>query len=170
MVKFSIYLNRHVFVMRKALAGEFPKCIVRRGTLFPRMNTYQGLTLLSLESELYDNYSGLSLSRPRLYRITAYIEVKIWSLFHHGNLSTGNKILWKRGEIRSNYSSFQQYFPYISNSGVKLGINLLNVVVRIIVFLNFANLICRGTNISNSLRESIGLRDNESRLYLYISH
>ena len=28
----------------------------------------------------------------------AYLEVKIWSLFKHENL-TGNKILWKRGEI-----------------------------------------------------------------------
>ena len=44
-------------------------------------------------------YSRLSLSRPRLSRITAYIEVKFWSLFYDGNLRTGNKILWKRGEI-----------------------------------------------------------------------
>ena len=44
-------------------------------------------------------YSRLSLSRPRLSRITAYLEVKIWSLFHHRDLPTGNKILWKRGEI-----------------------------------------------------------------------
>ena len=44
-------------------------------------------------------YSRLSLSRLRLSRITAYLEVKIWSLFKHENLTTGNKILWKRGEI-----------------------------------------------------------------------
>ena len=37
-----------------------------------------------------------------LSRITAYIEVKFWSLFLHGNLRTGNKILWKRGEIAPN--------------------------------------------------------------------
>ena len=44
-------------------------------------------------------YSWLSLSRPRLSRMPAYLEVKIWSLFKHENLITGNKILWKRGEI-----------------------------------------------------------------------
>ena len=33
------------------------------------------------------------------------------------------------------------------------------------IFCNSANLICRGTNISKYLRESFGLRDNESRLY-----
>ena len=44
-------------------------------------------------------YSRLSLSRLRLSRITAYLEVKIWSLFKHGNLTTDNKIWWKRGKI-----------------------------------------------------------------------
>ena len=43
---------------------------------------------------------------------------------------------------------------------------LLNVVIRIIFFLNSANLICRGTDISKYFRESLGIRDNESRLYL----
>ena len=55
---------------------------------------------------------------------------------------------------------------YLLTSGVKLHIHLLNVVVRFIVFLNSANLICRGTDISKYSRESLGLRDNESRLYL----
>ena len=45
-------------------------------------------------------YSWHSLSRPRLSRITAYFEVKIWSLPKGENLITGNKILWKRGEKR----------------------------------------------------------------------
>ena len=44
-------------------------------------------------------YSRLSLSRLRLSRITAHLEVKIWSLFKHENLITINKILWKRREI-----------------------------------------------------------------------
>ena len=39
------------------------------------------------------NYSRLSLSQLRLSRITADTEVKIWSLFEHGNLTTGIKIL-----------------------------------------------------------------------------
>ena len=40
------------------------------------------------------------------------------------------------------------------------------MVVRFIVVLNSANLICRGTDISKYSRESLELRDNESRLYL----
>ena len=44
-------------------------------------------------------YSRFSLSRLYLSRITAYLEVNFWPLFKHENLTTGNKILWKRGEI-----------------------------------------------------------------------
>ena len=33
-------------------------------------------------------------------------------------------------------------------------------------FLNSANLICRGTDISKYFRQSLGIRDNESRLYI----
>ena len=48
-------------------------------------------------------------------------------------ISTGNKILWKRGEIApKDFSSFPQYFEYISNLVVKLDIHLWNVVVRFI--------------------------------------
>ena len=39
------------------------------------------------------------------------------------------------------------------------------VVVRLIVLLSSANLICRSTDISKFLIESLGFRDNESRLY-----
>ena len=39
------------------------------------------------------------------------------------------------------------------------------MVVRLIVFLMSANLICRSTDISKSFIESLGVRDNESRLY-----
>ena len=51
-------------------------------------------------------------------------------------------------------------------SGVILHIHLLNLVVRFIVFLTSANLIFRGKDISKCFRESLGIRDNESRLYL----
>ena len=44
---------------------------------------------------------------------------------------------------------------------------LLKVVVRLIVFLSSANLICRSTDISKCFIESLGFRDNESRLYMY---
>ena len=68
--------------------------------------------------------------------------------------------------LRSNFSSFPHYFVYISNLGVKLHIHLLNVVVRSTVFLTSATLISLGTDISKCFRESIGIRDNESRLYI----
>ena len=52
---------------------------------------------LHTEKDFY-KYSWLSLSRTRLSRITAYLEVNIWSLPKHENLTTGKKILWKRGK------------------------------------------------------------------------
>ena len=51
-------------------------------------------------------------------------------------------------------------------SGVKLRIHLCNVVVRFIVFLTSATPIFRGTDTSKCFRESLGIRDNESRLYM----
>ena len=80
-------------------------------------------------------YSWLSLSRPRLSRITAYLEVKIWSLPKHENLTTGKKILWKRGEIAPKGAIsplFHNIFNISITSRVQLHIYLLNVVVRII--------------------------------------
>ena len=44
---------------------------------------------------------------------------------------------------------------------------LLKVVVRLIVLLSSANLICRSTDISKCFIESLGVRDNESRLYVF---
>ena len=70
-------------------------------------------------------------------------------------------------EKRSNFSSFPHYFIYIFlTSGVKLHIHLLNVVVHFIVFPTLSTLICRGTDISKCFSESLGIRDNESRLYI----
>ena len=40
-------------------------------------------------------YSCLPLSRTRLSRITAYLEVKIWPLPKHENLTTGKKYCGK---------------------------------------------------------------------------
>ena len=96
-------------------------------------------------------YSQLSLSRPRLSRITAYLEVKIWSLFKHENLTIGNKILWKRGEIAPPQKSSYIY--------------ICEMWLFNLFFLNSANLICRGMDISKYFRQSLGIRDNESRLY-----
>ena len=44
------------------------------------------------------------------------------------------------------------------------------VVVRLIVFLSSVNLICRSTDISKCFIESLGVRDNESRLYILYDH
>ena len=115
-------------------------------------------------------YSWFSLSRPLLSQISAYLEVKIWSLLKHENLITGNKIFWKRGEIapKEQFLLFSTIFSIYLTSRVrvKLHIYLLNVVNRISFFLISANLICRSTDISKYFRESLGIRDNESRLYL----
>ena len=75
--------------------------------------------------------------------------------------------MWKRGEIRSNFSSFPHYFIHIFlASGVKLHIHLLNMVFQFIVFLTLSTLICQSTDISKCFSESLGIRDNKSRLYV----
>ena len=53
-------------------------------------------------------YSRTSLFRTRLFRITAYLEMKIWSLFEHETMTTGNKIMWKRWEIAPK----EQFLPF----------------------------------------------------------
>ena len=115
-------------------------------------------------------YSRTSLSRTRLFRITAYLEVKIWSLFQHETMTIGNKIMWKRGEIapQQQFLLFSTlFYIYIFlTSGVKLHIHLLNVVVQFIVFLTLSTLIYRDTDMSKCFSESLGIRDNESRLYI----
>ena len=40
------------------------------------------------------------------------------------------------------------------------------MVVQFIVFLTLSTLICRSTDISKSFSESLGIRDNGSRLYI----
>ena len=59
-------------------------------------------------------------------RITAYLVAIIWSLLKHENLTTGNKILWKRGAY---FSSFHNIFNVSLTSGVKLHIHFLTVAV-----------------------------------------
>ena len=51
------------------------------------------------------------------YLDLAYLEVKIWSLPKHENLTTRKKYCGKEEKLllRSNFSSFPQYFQYISN-------------------------------------------------------
>ena len=77
--------------------------------------------------------------------------------------------MWKRGEIASKeqFLLFSTLYIYIFlTSGVKLYIHLLNEVGQFIAFLTLSTLICRGTDISKCFSESLGIRDNESPLYL----
>ena len=80
--------------------------------------------------------------------------------------------MWKRGEIapKEQFLLFSTlFYIYIFlTSVVKLHIHLLNMVVQLIVFLTLPTLICRGTDISKCFSESLGIRDNESRLYFEV--
>ena len=109
-------------------------------------------------------YSWLSLSRPHLSRITAYLKVKIWSLPKHVNLTTGKKYCGKEEKLllRSNFSSFPQYFQYTCIFNCKSPITYIFVKCgcSIYFFINYANLICQGTDISKYFIESLGIRDN----------
>ena len=113
-------------------------------------------------------YSRLSLSRLRLSRITAYLEWKIWPLFKHSNLTSGNKLLWKRGEIahQEQFLSFATVFSIflflIKESNYIFICEIW--MCDMCFFLNSENLICRGTDISKCFRGSFQLWDNESRL------
>ena len=113
--------------------------------------------------------TGLSLSHPRLSRITAYLEVKIWSPFKHENLTTKYCGKEEKLLLRSNFSSFLQYFlqyfQCISNFRSQIIYSFVKCGCSIYFFLNSANLICRGTDISKYFRGSLGLRDNGSQLY-----
>ena len=101
--------------------------------------------------------STLFISKYRLSR-----SENLGPFFHHGNLTTGDKMLWRRREIAPLKEPFVLFFLNIFNisllSGVKLHIHLWHVVVWFIFS-------CRDTDISKSFRESFGLPDNNSWLY-----
>ena len=69
--------------------------------------------------------------------------------------------------LRSNFSSFPQYFQYISNFKSPITYTFVKCGCSIYCFPHSAILICRGTDISKYFRESLGIRDNESRLYMF---
>ena len=115
----------------------------------------QNLTLYFDASSDY-KYSRLSLSRLCLFRTTAYLEVKTWPMFKHESLTTGNKILSKRGEIAPK----EQFLLFATIFSIYLKLQESNYIFicemllsRVILsFLNSANLICRATGISNYFR------------------
>ena len=149
------------------------------GRNFPQFSSHKALPLFFISSlsssypihRLHSSflffiniYSRPSLSRLRLSRITAYLEEKIWSLFKHRNLTSGNKILWIRGEIapQEQFLPFPTNFQYIF---LTKGCSFVKFGCLICIFLNSENVICRSTDISKCFRGSLQLRDNESRLY-----
>ena len=82
---------------------------------------------------------------------------------------TGYKIMWKRGEIAPK----EQFLLFSTIFSVYLDFQESNYIFicemwlfDLSFFLNSANLICRDTDFSKCFRESLGLRDNERRLYL----
>ena len=92
--------------------------------------------------------------------------MKIRSLPKHEHLQV-TKYCEKEEKLllRSNFSSFPQYFQHISNFKSPITYTFVKCGCSIYFFLNSSNLICRGTDISRYFRESIRIRDNESRLY-----
>ena len=130
------------------------------GHCCPHMFRRQGNRRKKLQSNLV--ISNSLILNYRLSRSENLIPVLTWYM------STGNKIMWKRGDIAPKEQFFlfsTLFYIYIFlTSGVKLRIHLLNMVVQFIVFLILSTLICRGTDISKCFSESLGIRDNESRL------
>ena len=97
-------------------------------------------------------YRRLALYRPPLSRITAYLEMKIWSLFINENLTTSNKILWKKRKIflRSSFSPSRNIFNIKSNYIFICEMWLLDLFV----FLNILQIWYVEVRISRSISES----------------
>ena len=112
------------------------------------------------EQELYlSNYRQLPFSRLRLSRITAYLEVKIWSGL---NMKIQQQVIKYCG----NEEKLLQISPLFHNIYFRSKITYMYSVVKCGYSIYFFPLICRDTDISKYFRESLGLRDNESQLYL----
>ena len=79
--------------------------------------------------------------------------------------------MWKRGEIAPKeqfllFSTIFSVYLYFQESNYIFIYEMW--LFELFFFLKSANLICRDTDISKYFRESLGLRDNESRLYLNV--
>ena len=76
--------------------------------------------------------------------------------------------MWKRGEIapKEQFLLFSTlFYIYISNFWSKISYSFVKYIVQFIVFLTLSTLICQSTDISKCFSESLGIPDNESRLY-----
>ena len=113
--------------------------------------------------------SIISITVDSRYLELAYLEkplfsVKILSLPKHENQV--KKYCGKEEKLilRSIFSSFPQYVRYISNVKSPITYIFVKCGCSNYFILNSENLICRGTDISKCFGESLGIRDNESRL------
>ena len=100
-------------------------------------------------------YSRLSLSRPRLSQITAYLKVKILSLPKHENLTIYKKYCEKEEKLLQGAISplFHNIFNISLTSRIQLHIYLLNVVNRI-SFSSILHICYVEVRISRSISES----------------
>ena len=81
--------------------------------------------------------------------------------------------MWKRGEIAPKeqfllFSTIFSVYLYFQDSNYIFICEMW--LFDLSFFLNSANLICRDTDISKYFRESLGLQDNESPLYVIGKH
>ena len=79
--------------------------------------------------------------------------------------------MWKRGEIapQEQFLLFSTlFYIYISNFRSQITYSFVKCGCSIYVFLSISTLICRGTDTSKYFSESLGIRDNESRLYEHL--
>ena len=87
-------------------------------------------------------------------------------------MTTSNKIMWKRGEIapKKQFLLFSTlFYIYISNFRSPITYSFVKCGCSIYCF-PLSTLICRSTDISKCFSESLGIRDNESRLYFLVVH
>ena len=117
-------------------------------------------------TKISSEFSRLSVSQHLLPRIPLISKSTSGPCLNMKIYQQCNKILWKRG---SNFSSIPQYFQYISDFRSQITYSFVKCGCSIYIFLSSTNFICRGTGTSKYFRVSLGLRDNESRLYsLYL--
>ena len=92
----------------------------------------------------------------------------IWTLCYQGNLITGTKYCGKEGILGANSSLFHNIFNISLTSGVKLHIHFVKCGCSIYFFLNFANLLCRGTDISKHSESPLDFEiTRRSTVYLF---
>ena len=88
--------------------------------------------------------------------------------FQHRNLTTGNNLLWKRGEIAPNeqlFLNFHNIFNISLTSGIKWHIRLWNMFFFFYFFLQFCKSDTSRYGYLEVLQRILGIWNNESRLY-----